>query len=60
MENQTTKTTMSYRPTRSKGIYKTPQGKYRVRKMVDGKKISKNFTKFKEAFQFKKQLVTNG
>lgn len=46
----------NYKPTRSKGIYKTQYGKYRVRKQVNGRKVSRNFTKFKEALQFKNSL----
>lgn len=46
----------NYKPTRSKGIYKTQAGTYRVRKQLNGRKVSKNFTRFKEALQFKKSL----
>jgi hypothetical protein len=46
----------SYKPTRVKGVYKTSAGTYRVRKQVNGRKVSKNFTKFKKALEFKKQI----
>lgn len=46
----------SYKPTRSRGIYKTNVGTYRVRKMMNGRKISRNFSKFKDALTFKKSL----
>lgn len=46
----------NYKPTRSKGIYKTAAGTYRFRKMINGRKVSRNFTKFKEALQFKTTL----
>lgn len=46
----------TYNPTRSKGIYKTQFGKYRVRKMINGRKVSKNFDKFKEALQFRNSI----
>lgn len=46
----------TYKPTRSKGIYKTAANTYRVRKMINGRKVSKNFRKFKDAFTFKKQI----
>lgn len=45
-----------YKPTRSRGIYKTAAGTYRVRKMINKSKVSKNFTKFKEALIFRKIL----
>lgn len=48
--------TKNYKPTRSKGIYKTEFGKYRVRKMINGRKVSKNFTKFKEALSFRNTI----
>lgn len=46
----------TYTPTRSKGIYKTSANTYRFRKMINGRKVSKNFTKFKEALTFKKTI----
>lgn len=48
--------TNNYQPTRSRGIYKTESGTYRVRKMMNGRKISRNFSKFKDALTFKKSL----
>lgn len=46
----------TYKPTRSKGIYKTQYGKYRVRKQVNGRKMSRNFSKFKEALAYKNTI----
>lgn len=48
--------TNNYQPTRSKGIYKTEFGKYRVRKMINGRKVSKNFSKFKEALAYRNTI----
>lgn len=50
----TTKTT--YRPTQSKGIYKTPSGTYRFRKMKNGVRLSFYFPKYLQAVNFKKEL----
>lgn len=51
------KTKMSnYTATQTKGIYKTQFGKYRVRKMVNGTKITRNFNKLAEARTFKNQI----
>jgi hypothetical protein len=48
--------TNNYTPTRTQGVYKTANSTYRVRKVVNGVKISKTFKKFRDAFNFKKTL----
>jgi hypothetical protein len=47
---------MSYTATQKKGVYKTQYGKYRVRKAVNGVKISRNFSKYREACNFMNDL----
>jgi len=49
-----------YQKTRFSCIYKAGNS-YRFRKMVNGKRISRNFTRLKEALTFKKEMeVTYG
>ena len=41
--------TKTYKKTRVKNVYKTNFGKFRARKMINGKTISKNFKLMREA-----------
>jgi hypothetical protein len=46
----------TYTRTSSSHIYKTESGSYRFRKSINGKKISKNFSRLKDAREFKKEV----
>jgi len=47
---------MNYKPTKSSNICK--EGKnYRVRMMINGVKISRNFSSYKQAYEFKQDLL---
>lgn len=48
---------ITYKATRSVNICKEGNS-YRVRKMINGKKVTRNFKSFREAISFKKSLNT--